>query len=52
MNEFPDYKKSMFKHSATKVTLIGPKKDRATIEREQEKAKAIYEANKEKRGGD
>lgn len=35
--EFPDYKKSIFKHQPTKVTLFGKKVTRKEIEEEQKR---------------
>ena len=37
MNEFPDYKKSLFKHQAPKITLFGKKISRAELEAEQKR---------------
>jgi len=37
MNEFPDYKKSIFKHQPTKVTLFGKKMTREELVNEQER---------------
>jgi len=37
MNEFPDYKKSIFKHQPTKVTLFGKKITRYELETEQKR---------------
>jgi len=34
MQEFPDYKKSVFKHNPTKVTVFGKKMTRGEIEAE------------------
>jgi len=31
MNEFPDYKKSIFKHNPTKITLFGKKMTREDL---------------------
>lgn len=43
MKEFPDYKKSLFKHHPSKVTLFGKKIGRAQLEAEQEKGRRLYE---------
>jgi hypothetical protein len=39
MNEFPDYKKSIFKHVPTKITLFGKKQTREELIGEQKKLK-------------
>lgn len=41
MIEFPDYKKSIFKHQPTKITLFGKKISRAELEAENKRLKAI-----------
>ena len=39
MNEFPDYKQSIFKHPKPKITLFGKKISRREIENHQQKMK-------------
>ena len=46
MNEFPDYKKSIFKHQPTKITLFGKKITRAELEAENKRLKNVALAKK------
>lgn len=41
MNEFPDYKKSIFKQVPTKVTLFGNKQTRDELIAEQQRLKLL-----------
>ena len=47
MSEFPDYKKSIFKHQPTKVTLFGKKISRAEMDAENKRLKQVALAKKE-----
>jgi hypothetical protein len=41
MNEFPDYKKSIFKHAPSKITLFGKRQTREELIAEQTRLKAM-----------
>ena len=41
MNEFPDYKKSIYKHQQPKITLFGKKISRKELEAEQRRLAAV-----------
>ncbi len=43
MNEFPDYKKSIFKQAASKVTLFGKKQSLEELVAEQKRMKQAAE---------
>ena len=43
MNEFPDYKKSIFKHAPSKITLFGKKQTREELIAEQARLKTMAE---------
>ena len=49
MNEFPDYKKSIFKHQPSKVTIFGKKQTRQDIENEQKRLAQLAELMKDKK---
>ena len=46
MNEFPDYKKSIFKHAPTKITLFGKKQTREDLMAEQRRMKIFADQMK------
>lgn len=43
MNEFPDYKKSVFKQAPVKITLFGKKQTREELIAEQQRMKQVAE---------
>ena len=48
MNEFPDHKKSIFKHPPPKITLFGKKMTRAELVQEQKRLAHLAELMKNK----